>query len=416
MRSAPPPAIVHAMARRPRTRGRLRWHRAGGGTDDDALFVAVEPAEMSGIFAAPSWLRDLGMLSWLLVGVAVLVVATVALLAVTETIVIPVVTATIIAAVLSPVVRRLAQRMPRAAAAAIVFLGMLVVGVAIVLAVVGGITSQAQSLTGNLQEGVAKLQSSLQDAGVSASKASGAAKDASASVSDAFNFLLHGLGASVSALAGLAIFLSFTALSLFFLLKDGPVIRRWTERHMGIPDSIATMITGRTLGALRGYFAGVTAIAVFNAVVIGLGAVILGVPKVGSIMLVNFFAAYVPYLGAWSAGAFTVLVTLGAQGTSAALAMIVVVLLANGALQQMVQPIAFGATLDIHPLAVLIVTISGGALFGTIGLVLAAPLTSAAVHVAADIARARASEEHEEEEPPPEPPGPAPAPSTAGTA
>jgi predicted PurR-regulated permease PerM len=39
---------------------------------------------------------------------------------------------------------------------------------------------------------------------------------------------------------------------------------------------------------------------------------------------------------------------------------------------------------------VLIVTISGGALFGTIGLVLAAPLTSAAVKISEDVARARA--------------------------
>ena len=104
-------------------------------------------------------------------------------------------------------------------------------------------------------------------------------------------------------------------------------------------------------------------------------------------MLVNFFAAYVPYLGAWSAGAFTVLIALGAEGRDAAIVMAVVVLLANGALQQMIQPIAFGATLGIHPLAVLIVTIAGGSLFGTIGLVLAAPLTSAAVHISTDLAQ-----------------------------
>jgi predicted PurR-regulated permease PerM len=88
--------------------------------------------------------------------------------------------------------------------------------------------------------------------------------------------------------------------------------------------------------------------------------------------------------------------------------MIVVVLLANGALQQLIQPIAFGATLGIHPLAVLIVTIAGGALFGTIGLILAAPLTSAATHVATDLARARARERAEPPEEP-EPPAPPPA-------
>jgi putative heme transporter len=69
--------------------------------------------------------------------------------------------------------------------------------------------------------------------------------------------------------------------------------------------------------------------------------------------------------------------------------MIVIRLLANGILQQMVQPIAYGAALGIHPLAVLIVTIAGGSLFGAVGLILAAPLTSAA-RIAADLARSRA--------------------------
>ena len=77
--------------------------------------------------------------------------------------------------------------------------------------------------------------------------------------------------------------------------------------------------------------------------------------------------------------------------------MAVIVLLANGILQQMIQPIAFGAALGIHPLAVLIVTIAGGSLFGMIGLVLAAPLTSAATHIAADLARARAAEETDDQ-------------------
>ena len=66
--------------------------------------------------------------------------------------------------------------------------------------------------------------------------------------------------------------------------------------------------------------------------------------------------------------------------------MIVVQLLANSVLQQMVQPFAMGAALGIHPLAVLVVTIAGGALFGAVGLILAAPLVSAAVRISDDLA------------------------------
>jgi predicted PurR-regulated permease PerM len=356
-----------------------------------AEFVELAPGELRGVFAAPSWLRDLGMMSWLLVGVAVLLVGLAALLSLTNAIVAPVVTAAIVAAVLSPLVRLLQQRgLPRAGATALVFLAVVAVGVLVAVLLLGGVTSQAAELEGALKSGAARLQTTLQDAGVSADKAQQANADTSAGVSGAFHALLQGIGAGVKVLGSLAVFLSFTALSLFFLLKDGPQIRAWAERHMGVPKAIGRTISQRTLQALRGYFTGVTAVAAFNAIVIGLGAVVLDVGNAGSIAIVNFAAAYVPYLGAWSAGAFTVLIALGSQGTTTALIMAVIVLLANGILQQMIQPIAFGAALGIHPLAVLIVTIAGGSLFGMIGLVLAAPLTSAATHIAADLARARA--------------------------
>jgi predicted PurR-regulated permease PerM len=65
--------------------------------------------------------------------------------------------------------------------------------------------------------------------------------------------------------------------------------------------------------------------------------------------------------------------------------MAIVALLANGVLQQMIQPFVMGATLSLNPLVVLVVTIGAGALFGMVGLTLAAPLTSAAVHIANEL-------------------------------
>jgi len=125
---------------------------------------------------------------------------------------------------------------------------------------------------------------------------------------------------------------------------------------------------------------------------------------------VTFIGGYIPYLGAWTAGAFSVLIALGHGGADTAAGMILVQLLANGLLQQLVQPVAYGAALGIHPLAVLIVTIAGGSLFGTIGLVLAAPVTSAVVRISSDLARARAADAVEPE-PPPEGADPVPAPT-----
>jgi predicted PurR-regulated permease PerM len=155
------------------------------------------------------------------------------------------------------------------------------------------------------------------------------------------------------------------------------------------------VITGNVIKSLRRYFLGVTIVAAFNAVVIGLTAIILGVPLAGTIAVVVLVTAYVPFIGAFVSGAFAVLLTLSSSGTTVALIMLVMVILANGLLQNIVQPIAFGATLDLNPLVVLIVTIGAGALFGMVGMVLAAPLTSAALHISQELAQAKAAEDAE---------------------
>ena len=376
-------------------RGRLRRHREGEDHKRaDGDIVEIEPGALTDVFAVPRWLRDLGWMSWLLVGVAAFLVGAVWMLALTQTIVLPVMAAAIIAAVLSPVMGSLERHgVGRGSGTVIVLLSVVVLGVVVVVAVLAGISSQADELTANLRGAADKIEGWLVDVGVSSSSAEAAKQEASSSLSDAFHALLDGVGTGVGALAGLVTFLSFTALSLVFLLKDGPSIRTWGERHLGVPLSLAHTITGRVITSLRGYFAGVTIVAAFNAIVIGLGALVLGVPHAGSIAVINFLAAYIPYIGAWTAGIFTGLIALGAEGPETALAMGVIILLANGILQQIVQPIAYGATLGLHPLAVLIVTIAAGSLFGTVGLVLAAPLTAAAVRISADLARARATAE-----------------------
>ena len=193
----------------------------------------------------------------------------------------------------------------------------------------------------------------------------------------------------IQSLAAAAIQLSFVALSIFFLLKDGPGMRTWVEEHMGAPRPVAHVITGSVMTSLRRYFLGVTLVAAFNGVVVGIGALLLGVPLAGTIAVVTFVTAYIPYIGAFVAGAFAVILALGAKGTTAALVMLVIVILANGLLQNVFQPVAFGATLRLNPLAVLIVTIGAGCLFGMIGLVLAAPLVSAARQINQQLSDAR---------------------------
>jgi predicted PurR-regulated permease PerM len=353
----------------------------------DAVTPVAEQ-ELETMFSPPRWLHDLGFSAWYLVGLGAVLFGATWLLGATSTIVTPVVAGTVAAAVASPLVGAMSRRgVPRAVGAGLVLLGLLALTVVIVLLVVGGIVAQGDEIRALTSQAADKIQGWASDTGTSGTAE--ATGDVKTAVPDIGAKLLKGAASGVAGLTSIAFFISFTLFAAFFLLKDGPSFRRFADRHMGLPVPVATVITGNVLNSLRRYFLGVSIVAVFNAVVVGIGALILDVPLAGTIAVVTLVTAYVPFIGAFVSGAFAVLLALASQGSGTAAVMLVIVLLANGLLQNIVQPIAFGATLDLNPLVVLVVTIAAGSLFGMVGLILAAPLTSAAVHVFRDVGQAR---------------------------
>jgi predicted PurR-regulated permease PerM len=348
--------------------------------------------ELSTVFTAPRWLRDLGIAAWFLVGVALVILGAAWMLDVTSTIVVPVVVGGVVATVASPAVTWLrGHGVPRALGSLIVLLALAALGVVILLLVLGGIVGESGQISAAVGDAADKIQSWMQSLGVDTSAASSANSDVSSSVPSIIDTFLKGVAAGIQGITSLAFGISFTLFAIFFLLKDGPAFRAWVDRHLGVPLSVAETITGGVVTSMRRYFLGVTIVATFNAVVIGVGAYVLNVPLAGTIAVVTFVTAYIPFIGAVVAGAFAVLMALGSQGTTTALIMLVIVILANGALQNIVQPIAMGATLRMNPLLILVVTISAGAFFGTVGMIVAAPLTSAAMHISADLGRARSA-------------------------
>ena len=106
---------------------------------------------------------------------------------------------------------------------------------------------------------------------------------------------------------------------------------------------------------------------------VGLAALLLGLPLVFTIMVVNFVGGYIPYIGAFLGGGLAVIVALGDGGLPDAVIMLIVVLASNLLLENFVEPKVMGRSLDMHPLVVLVVTALGGLLGGIVGLILAVP-------------------------------------------
>ena len=256
--------------------------------------------------AAPGWLRTLGFSSWLLVGFVLVIVGLIWLLAETSTIVMPVILATVLGAVAGPAVGWLeGHRVPRIGGALLVLLGLVAIGVLIFCLVFGGISAQSGDISAKSNQGLVKIQGWLSDLGVD--NAQSATEGVQETAPEARATLLGGIAAGIEGLKSLLFFLAFAVLSTLFVLKDGPVMHRFINRHLGVPEAVANVVTTNIAKSLRSYFLAVTIIAAFNALLIGGAALILGVPLAGTIAVVTFVGAYIPFVGAWVAGGFAVL-------------------------------------------------------------------------------------------------------------
>jgi predicted PurR-regulated permease PerM len=183
--------------------------------------------------------------------------------------------------------------------------------------------------------------------------------------------VISGVGSLIGLVSGLIL----GALIMYYLLKDGTSLRRSLVARIRDPalrDDVDDFI-GDTCQILRHYARGRTIMSAIVAVVIGLAALLLGLPLVFTIIVVNFVGGYIPYIGAFLGGGLAVIVALGDGGLTKAAVMLIVVLASNLVLENFVEPKVMSRTLAIHPLIVLIVTALGGLLGGIVGLILAVP-------------------------------------------
>ena len=250
------------------------------------------------------------------------------------------------------------------------------IGIGVTVLVVWGIASQSHQISQNLSEAMSRLRDMLTSVGLDGDVADQAERSVRDSADTVQFGLVPVLGALLGVVATVTLGVLVALFVCFFLLKDGQAIAGRFAAALPLPGSSAQSLLAQAAHTIRRYIAGLTVLGVFNGVVVGAGAVVLQVPLVAAIAVVNMLASYVPYLGAPIAGAFAVLIALGAGGRSTAIWMLLVVILANTVLQYLVSPFAYGAALRLSPLTVLLVTLVGGVLAGVAGLTLAAPVTA----------------------------------------
>lgn len=334
------------------------------------------PSRLGGTAAADSGggLPRLGQLAWSFVGCVVAAGIVVVALAAVSEIALPFTFAAVLAVVFRPLVgvlRRYGLR-PGVAAGAVV-LALLALGLAVSVATVRGITSQADEISASVDAAIAELLASTEITQASLDAIRSSVESAEPMLTGGFvTNIVSGIGALVGVVGGLIL----GALIMYYLLKDGSRLRQSAiaklDPHL---RNEADLFVGESCWTLRAYGKGRTVMSVIVSVVIGVASLLLGLPLVFTIFVANFIGGYIPYIGAFLGGGLAVIVALGEGGLGAATIMLVVVVAANLLLENFVEPKVMGRTLEIHPVVVLIVTALGGILGGIVGLILAVPAT-----------------------------------------
>ena len=205
----------------------------------------------------------------------------------------PVILAAVLGAVAGPAVGWLeGHRVPRIGGAILVLLGLVAIGVLIFCLVFGGISANSGDISAKLNQSLDKIQGWLNDLGIDNTQS--AKEDVQKAAPEIRDDAAERVAKGIGGLKSTVFFLAFATLSTLFVLKDGPVMHRFINRHMGVPEPVADVVTTNVAKSLRSYFLAVTIIAAFNAVLIGGAALILGVPLAGTIAVVTFVGAYVP--------------------------------------------------------------------------------------------------------------------------
>jgi len=123
------------------------------------------------------------------------------------------------------------------------------------------------------------------------------------------------------------------------------------------------------------------AVGVVNAVVIGVGLAIIGVPLVLPLAVLTALSAFFPLIGAVVAGFVAALVALVSEGFGSALAVIGLVVIVQQIEGDVLSPLVLGKTLRLHPLVVLLALATGTVVAGLVGAFIAVPLTAVGVSV-----------------------------------
>jgi putative heme transporter len=333
----------------------------------------------------------LGRYAWAVLGILGVLVAIGFLIGQLALLVVPIVLALFPAALLMPVAQWLKKVKVPAALASLLTIVAGIGAIVGVFAIIGPmIADQVPDLVESVGEGAEQLEGWLEDDPLGLGFDFDGFGNALEQGREQLGDFVEGAGTGIAGgalTAATMLVEGVTALllmlvALFFYLKDDGKLARgvirtlpadWRRHATALGDRFWTT-TGR-------YFRGQILVALVDAIFIGIGLLLLGIPLAIPLAVLVFFGGLFPIIGAIVTGFVAVLVALADAGPLMALAVAGLVLAVQQAESNILEPLILAKVIRLHPLMVLLSITAGAVLFGILGAFLAVP-------IAASIARA----------------------------
>lgn len=259
-------------------------------------------------------------------------------------------------------------------------LGTIVAGMILIIGVFTGLVpvfaAQVPELLEAAEEGVNELGQFLQRFGIQMGGLSGLMEQARDLAPDGDDVADRAVDAAVTAFETLAS-LVLLVVALFFYLKDGP--RLTTGIVSTAPARVRPhlrAVAERSWTTLGRYFRGQLLVALADAVLIGIGLVVLGVPLALPLAVLIFFGGLFPIVGAVTTGTLAVLVGLADGGLATGLMVLAVVVVVQQLESNVLEPVILGRAIHLHPFVVLLAITAGALLLGILGAFLAVPVAA----------------------------------------
>lgn len=356
-----------ATARDRRERDAARRH--GDGRIRSIDTTVVPP----GVRATAAW-------AWRIVAIALAAYVILIVISRLRVVVIPLAVALLLSALLQPLAAVLAKRGLRPALATAVTLLSGLIGIGLLLWLVEEqFRNGLGDLTTQVNGGIDKVQNWLINGplGLSQQQINDYVDRARESISQNRSKLTSGAIGAAGTVGEVLTGALLTLFATIFFIKDGRQIWTWVVRLF--PAGSHERIAGageRAWRTLISYVHATLAVALVDAVGIGIGAAILRVPLALPLGVIVFLGSFIPIVGATATGLIAVLVALVAKGPVTALILLGIVLLVQQVEGHILQPLLLGRAVKVHPLAIVFGIATGTLLAGIVGALLAVPIVA----------------------------------------